>query len=93
MLEKQIEKKVADYAKQKGYLSFKFNSMACRSVPDRIFITPKGQFILIEFKRLNAKPTEKQSSMINKLTNQGSLVFVVDNVDYGKEIINKYLES
>ncbi len=91
MLEKQIEKKVTEYAKTKGYLSFKFNSMSCRAVPDRLFINSKGLILLIEFKRLNAKPTEKQVLMINKLLAQKVLVFVVDSVESGKDIIDKYI--
>ncbi len=93
MLEKQIEKKVSDCAKQLGYLSFKFNSMGCRSVPDRIFISPRGLVILIEFKKLGCKATEKQTAMINKLINQGVIVYIVDNVEDGKTILNKHLES
>ena len=93
MLEKQIEKKVTDYAKSVGYISFKFNSMSCRAVPDRLFITPYGFIIFIEFKRVGAQPTEKQRLTIDKLRAQGCLVFVVDNVDEGKEIVNWYRQT
>jgi hypothetical protein len=93
MLEKQIEKKVSDYAKTQGYLSFKFNSMACRAVPDRLFITPYGFIIFIEFKRAGAKPTEKQELMHSKLRAQGCLAFVVSDVEDGKHIIDWYRQT
>ena len=38
MLEKQIERKVCDYAKNKGLLAYKFTSPARAAVPDRLFI-------------------------------------------------------
>lgn len=50
-LEKDVEKKVCDYAKQMGCYVRKFTSPSQRSVPDRIIITPAGRVIFIEFKR------------------------------------------
>ena len=89
MLEKQIESKVSEYAKRKGILSFKFNSMSSRSVPDRIFIA-KDIVFFIEFKRLGCKPTAKQALTISQFIEHGIAVYVVDNVESGKEVINKY---
>ena len=42
MLEKDIEKKVCDYAKSKNVLAYKFTSPARAAVPDRMFVTPEG---------------------------------------------------
>jgi hypothetical protein len=83
MLEKDIEKKVCDYAKSKGWLTYKFTSPMYRSVPDRIFIDPTGQFVFIEFKAKGKKPTPGQTREHNKLKNQGCLVYVVDEVELG----------
>lgn len=88
-LEKDIEKTVCDYAKSLGCLCYKFTSPSRRSVPDRLFILPGGKGVfLIEFKRRGAKPTKGQEIEIAKIMEKGIRVFVVDNKQGGKEIIN-----
>lgn len=87
-LEKVIEKKVCDHAKQLGCLVYKFTSPSRRSVPDRIFIMPDGKgAFFIEFKRKGAKPTEAQKIEIAKIRGQGMRVFVIDNVEAGKACV------
>lgn len=87
-LEKVIEKKVKDYAKSKGYYVRKFNSEGMRSVPDAIFITPNGWVFFIEFKRLGKKPTTAQLLEHKAIENNEIQVFIVDNIAYGKELID-----
>ena len=90
MLEKEIEKAVCDYAKKRGYLVYKFSSPARISVPDRIFISPNGMVLFIEFKREGKKPTKAQQREIARIAKQGVYVTVVDNVERGKEIVNAF---
>jgi len=91
-LEKDIEKKVCDHAKQLGCLVYKFTSPARRSVPDRLFIMPAGKgCFLIEFKRKGCKPTPAQEIEIAKIRKQGIYVGVVDNVNAGKEVVTRAL--
>jgi len=90
-LEKEIEKKVVAYAKSKGCLAYKFTSPSCRSVPDRMFITPTGTVFFMELKRLGEKPTAAQEVEIAKLRKQGVVVWVVDDVQQGKELIDLML--
>ena len=87
-LEKDIEKKVVEYAKSLGLLSYKFTSPAKRSVPDRIFITPKGHVFFMEVKRRGCKPTPAQEVEIMKLIKQRANVYVVDLVENGKAVID-----
>lgn len=87
MLEKQIEAKVCDYAKAKGMMVYKFTSPARAAVPDRLFIL-NGRVFFIEFKRGGQKPTEAQEREHHRLRQQAINVFVVDNVDAGKECID-----
>lgn len=87
-LEKDIEKKVCDYAKSLGVLCYKFTSPARRSVPDRLFITPSGVVFFIEFKRKGQKLTPAQEVEISKLWKQKVEVFVVDSVEEGKKLID-----
>jgi hypothetical protein len=91
-LEKVIEQKVCDYAKSNGILCYKFTSPARRSVPDRLFILPQsGRCFFIEFKRLGQKPTPAQGVEIAKIKGQGCVVYVVDNVAFGKDCIDNEL--
>lgn len=87
MLEKQIEAKVCDYAKVKGMMVYKFTSPARAAVPDRMFIR-NGRVFFIEFKREGQKPTPAQEREHNRLRQQAINVFVVDNVEAGKECID-----
>lgn len=83
-LEKDIERKVCEYAKSLGCLAYKFTSPARRSVPDRLFILPHGKGVFfVEFKRRGQKPTESQMVEIAKIRAQGTRVFVIDNVSSG----------
>jgi hypothetical protein len=87
MLEKTIEKNVTKYAKDKGWLSFKFVSPSNRGVPDRIFMKG-GRTIFIEFKASGKKPTKLQWRRIEQIEKAGLAVFVVDSVEDGREIIS-----
>jgi len=92
-LERDIEKKVVAYAKSLKMLVYKFTSPACRSVPDRIFFTPSGIVFLVEFKRMGEKPTPAQTAEILKIRAKKVPVFVVDNVAYGKKVLNSFAQS
>lgn len=91
-LEKDIEKRVCDYAKSLDMLCYKFTSPSRRSVPDRMFITKAGVVFFIEFKRKGQKPTASQEVEIAKIRSQGVKCFVVDNVDQGKTILADIVE-
>ena len=88
MLEKQIEAKVCDYAKTKGVLAYKFTSPARAAVPDRLFIAPNGRMWFCEFKREGQKPTPAQDREHHRLRQHKVSVFVIDNVDEGKAMVD-----
>lgn len=88
MLEAKIEEKVRKYALDKGLLVYKFTSPNRRSVPDRLFVTPKGVVFFIEFKQAGKKPTPAQAKEHEILRGHNVTVFVVDNVDQGKFVID-----
>lgn len=91
MLEKQIEAKVCDYAKSKGVLAYKFTSPARSAVPDRLFIAPDGRVWFCEFKRAGQKPTEAQAREHTRLRAQKVNVFVIDDVETGKSMVDLML--
>ena len=87
-LEKNIEKKVCDYAKERGLLVYKFTSPARAAVPDRLFIVPHVGVFFIEFKRPGVKATAPQLREHGRLRDVGIRVYVVDDIAYGKNVID-----
>jgi hypothetical protein len=87
MLEKQIEAKVCDYAKEYGVLVYKFTSPARMAVPDRLFVAPGGKVWFCEFKREGQKPTPAQAREHERLRAQGATVYVIDNVAEGRQMV------
>lgn len=89
ILEKKIEEKVCTYAKDKGFLVYKFTSPQRRSVPDRLLIHPFGKVIFIEFKRDGAKPTPSQALEHTRLRCHNIEVYIIDDIDQGKSLIDE----
>jgi len=89
MLESTIEKHVTKYAKNLGWLSYKFSSPSNAGVPDRIYFR-EGRTLLIEFKQKGKQPRALQQFHINKLKEELIPVYVVDSINSGKEIFNAY---
>lgn len=89
MLEKTIEQKVCDYAKDKGFLVYKFTSPNRSAVPDRMLIHPTGDVLFIEFKASGKKPTPAQEREHLRLRGHNVAVYVVDDVDTGKAVIDR----
>lgn len=92
MLEKQIEEKVCDYAKQRGLLVYKFTSPARAAVPDRMFVLPNGKIFFCEFKRGGQKPTAAQEREHHRLQQHNVIVYVIDNVLAGLRMVDDMIE-
>jgi hypothetical protein len=90
MLERDIERKVGDYATKLGVWHRKFVSPQNRGIPDRVFAY-KGVVIFIEFKAHGKKTTPLQEAQIKKIRAVGVRVYVCDNVDDGKKIIDQLI--
>jgi hypothetical protein len=86
--EKDIERKVCQYAKAAGCLVYKFTSPAHRGVPDRMFMSPHGFVWFVEFKRLNEKPTTNQEREIAKLRSYRQWVWIIDTVECGCALVD-----
>ena len=89
-LEKSIEKRVKAYAESKGWLTRKWTSPGHSFVPDQIFITQTGQVIFIEFKRNGGKATAGQLREHDKLRKQNCVVYLIDSVEAGKELVDAF---
>ena len=89
-LEKDIERKVVEYAKLLHYRTFKFTAPNARGVPDRIFINPHGICVFMELKRPGQKPRKNQEHMIAKLREQQVPVCVADNVEFACQFLDTW---
>lgn len=90
-LEKDVEGPVKDYARSKKCYVRKFKSENNRSVPDDLFSTPKGRVFFIEFKRPGKTATEAQADEHEMMREHGLTVFVVDNIELGKKVVDDML--
>ena len=93
LLEKKIERVVCEYARSRGHLAYKFTSPQRAAVPDRLMIAPGGFVYFIEFKAYGKKPTPQQMREHERLRVQGVNVYVIDNIDDGKGVVDGYPES
>ena len=87
MKESVIEKKVNEYAKKLGFLTYKFLSPSSRGVPDQIYIK-NGGVIFIEFKSENGELTPLQKREIKKMRLKGVEVHVINSIDLGVSILD-----
>jgi hypothetical protein len=87
--EGKIERSVSKWAKERGWLSIKFTPKGDVGWPDRIFISPSGVHVWIEFKALGQKPRAIQEYRGRLLELQGANYGWFDNI---KDAIN-YLEG
>lgn len=97
MLEKQIELRGCNHAKDKGIAAYKFTSPNRAAVPDRLnlAVIPEelreliGKYVcFIEYKKEGVKPSHAQLREHKRLRDMGFRVEVVDNVDLAKSIID-----
>jgi hypothetical protein len=88
LLEKDIEAAGCRHAEKRGWRAMKFTSPSYRSVPDRIHFKHPGRVFFIEYKKPGEVPTEKQAKEIKRLRDEGFDVFVVDDIEQAKFIID-----
>ena len=87
-LEKDIEKRVKDYAREKGMLAYKFTSPMRAAVPDDLLICPTGRVVFVEFKRKGKVPTPAQLREHERLRGHKVAVYVIDDIEQGKRLID-----
>ncbi len=81
VLEKELEKKCKEYAELDGWLSIKVSPDSQRGWPDRVFISPGGKHIYVEFKMKGGQPRELQLYRMEQLRQHKCLVWLVDDVE------------
>ena len=88
MAEKSIQKKVVSYARKHGHIALKVNVGSQKGWPDYLFIDKEGYHYWIEFKNVGEKPSQFQVYRASLLMQRGVAVFLCDNYEQGKEIID-----
>ena len=88
LTESEVETKTAKYAKEKGFLTYKFWPHYQRGVPDRIFVK-LGFIFFVEFKKPGEQPRALQKAIIDQLRGQRCQVFVIDSIQAGQILIDE----
>lgn len=81
MLERKVEARLVDRAKEAGGLAIKWTSPAFSGVPDRIVFLPGGRIIFVELKKPGERPSALQSRVHKMLTGLGADVRLVDSLE------------
>lgn len=92
LLEKDIEERVVRWAKERGFLTPKVRFIEI-GYPDRLFISPYGHTIFIEFKRPGEKPDPIQNLRIKQLTNRSIPAYWVDSYEQAIFILKAAVDS
>lgn len=78
ILESRIERKRVRLMEAAGWLSLKLNVRGQTGWPDRLFLSPAGHILFVEFKRPGGRLSTRQSHIIKKLRDYGFQVEVED---------------
>lgn len=96
MLEKELEKKCCNYAKKHNYICIKLANYGLGSnfYPDRLFLR-NGKIFFVEFKNPNKKGKLSlgQREYFKDVEEQDCNIYIVDNYDYFKNIIDKEINN
>jgi hypothetical protein len=87
--ESKIEREVCAYARDNyDMLTRKLSSELTTGWPDRMLLTPEGYICFIEFKQLEKPLKPVQERMCIKLMRYGFDVYVVDDLEKGKRLVD-----
>jgi hypothetical protein len=81
-----VEKPACKFAKEHGWLCFKWTSPGQRGPNDRLFFR-NSELLMIEFKDKGKRATKLQKHRHQQLAKQGFEVHVIDNLEYAKELL------
>jgi hypothetical protein len=89
--ENAVAKPVVEFARGRGIevikLSVARGGMGSSGWPDWLFLVRGGRPLLMEFKQLNKPPTKLQEERLKYLFDQGYDAYVVDNKEYGINLL------
>lgn len=79
MSEKELEKRLVEQVRAVGGCAYKFVSPGMSGVPDRLVVLPEGKVGFVEVKRKGEKPRAQQQFQMERLSNLGCKVYVLDD--------------
>lgn len=88
MKESNIERKVCEYARLKGWLCRKYTSLGNRGVPDRLFFKD-GKTVMVEFKSKEGKLSAAQKVQIKIHREHGMQVEFISSIEAGITLFDK----
>lgn len=86
--ESKLEKEIKEYCKKTGWYYWKFTSPANKGVPDRM-VFKKGVILFFELKRKGNTTDKMQEYQIELMRDAGLKVFIIDNFDYAKYVLDR----
>lgn len=89
LLERDIEKKVCEYAAARGWHSIKLAGPGDRGKPDRLFYTTGGRVKFVEFKTHHGRLTRLQERSLAELQMMGFEVHVINDINQAVEIFGE----
>jgi Holliday junction resolvase len=81
MLEKRIERRLVERAKEAGGMAIKWTAPGTAGVPDRIVFLPGGVVIFVELKSPGKQSTPLQVRIQQMLKDLGADVRVLDSLE------------
>ncbi|WP_419607623.1 hypothetical protein [Thiolapillus sp.] len=83
-----VEKEVCAYAERQGFMAIKFKDLSRAGGPDRLFISPMGNIMFMEFKSEREPVSARQLDYITDLSEHHCIdVHIVRYVDVGISLI------
>ena len=89
MLEKALERKLANAIKAAGGIAPKLVCPGFDGMPDRFVLLPKGKIAFVEVKRHGEKPSPLQEARHGLIRRLGFKVYVLDNGEQIGGILNE----
>ena len=85
-----VEKEVCAYAERLGFMAIKFRDLTRAGGPDRLFISPMGNIMFMEFKGLAEPLSARQQDYIRDLSEHHCIeAHVVRDVGAGIDLIKE----
>ena len=93
MLEKNIERRMCEMARERGGLAYKFISPNAPGAPDRIVITPRGEVWFVELKTVSGVLTKIQKWQLRELEKRHANTRVIRGWEEAKKFIEEVMSD
>lgn len=91
--ERWVESYLVKRIKEVGGKAYKFNSLTCKGVADRLVLLPNGKIFFIELKSSAGKQTQLQKVFEQDVTKLGQKYLIINSRDSVNEFLQQELEN